>query len=103
MLIFALGLNSIVGCAASCNRRFALDPLEQAETGFKKKAQPQILVAVYGSGLDILAMECLICLGDLWMEGRFGCCQNVTTVSCEVYRCVVGVKLVVPELQTVVA
>ncbi|XP_059668137.1 RING-H2 finger protein ATL74 [Cornus florida] len=68
-LICALGLNSIVRCALRCGRRFALETPEQARarlarTGLKKQALRQIPVAVYGSGMEIPATECPICLGD---------------------------------------
>lgn len=68
-LICALGLNSIVRCALRCSRRFALETPEQAAarlaaTGLKKSHLRQIPVAVYGSGLNIPATECPICLGE---------------------------------------
>ncbi|GLT69180.1 hypothetical protein SLA2020_413520 [Shorea laevis] len=68
-LICALGLNSIVRCALRCSRRFALETAEQtaarlAATGLKKRDLRQIPVAVYGSGVNIKATECPICLGE---------------------------------------
>ncbi|KAA8517648.1 hypothetical protein F0562_015122 [Nyssa sinensis] len=67
-LICALGLNSVVRCALRCSRRFATETPEQAAglaaTGLKKRALRQIPVAVYGSGVNIPATECPICLGD---------------------------------------
>lgn len=68
-LIGALGLNSIVRCALRCSRRFAMETPEQAaarlaSTGLKKRQLRQIPVAVYGTGVNIAATECPICLGD---------------------------------------
>ncbi|PON92753.1 43kDa postsynaptic protein [Trema orientale] len=68
-LICALGLNSIVRCALRCSRRFAVETPEQAAarlagTGLKKSRLRQIPVAVYGSGVEIPATECPICLGE---------------------------------------
>ena len=69
-LICALGLNSIVRCALRCSRRFSTETPEQtaarlAGTGLKKRDLSQIPVAVYGgSGVNIPATECPICLGD---------------------------------------
>ncbi|KAG6643566.1 RING-H2 finger protein ATL74-like [Carya illinoinensis] len=68
-LICALGLNSIVRCALRCSRRFALETPEQtaarlAATGLKKRDLRQIPVAIYGSGVNIKATECAICLGE---------------------------------------
>lgn len=66
-LICALGLNSIVRCALRCSRRFAFETPDEtaarlAATGLKKSALRQIPVAVYGSGLNIPATDCPICL-----------------------------------------
>ncbi|KDP21873.1 hypothetical protein JCGZ_00660 [Jatropha curcas] len=68
-LIGALGLNSIVRCALRCTRRFATETPEQAAarlaaTGLKKRDLKQIPVAIYGTGMNIPATECPICLGD---------------------------------------
>ncbi|XP_040988107.1 RING-H2 finger protein ATL74-like [Juglans microcarpa x Juglans regia] len=68
-LICALGLNSIVRCALRCSRRFAFETPDEtaarlAATGLKKSALRQIPVAVYGSGLNIPATDCPICLGE---------------------------------------
>ncbi|XP_062094558.1 RING-H2 finger protein ATL74-like [Humulus lupulus] len=68
-LICALGLNSIVRCALRCSQRFATETPEQAaarlsRTGLKKSRLRQIPVAVYGSGTEIPATECPICLGE---------------------------------------
>lgn len=68
-LICALGLNSIVRCALRCSHRFALETPEQAAarlaaTGLKKSHLRQIPIAVYGSGVEIPATECPICLGE---------------------------------------
>ncbi|KAF3447959.1 hypothetical protein FNV43_RR08666 [Rhamnella rubrinervis] len=68
-LICALGLNSIVRCALRCSRRFTLETPEEAaarlaSTGLKKSHLRQIPVAVYGSGVNIPATECPICLGE---------------------------------------
>ncbi|XP_009346909.1 RING-H2 finger protein ATL74-like [Pyrus x bretschneideri] len=68
-LICALGLNSFVRCALRCSRRFALETPEQvaeqlAATGLKKKHLRQIPIAVYGSGVNIPATECPICLAE---------------------------------------
>ncbi|KAF9595733.1 hypothetical protein IFM89_003475 [Coptis chinensis] len=65
-LICALGLNSIIRCALRCGRRIAFETPDEtaARTGLKKRALRQIPIAVYGSGFDIQATECPICLGD---------------------------------------
>ncbi|KAM2468417.1 hypothetical protein FF1_010096 [Malus domestica] len=68
-LICALGLNSIVRCALRCSHRFALETPEQAAarlaaTGLKKSHLRQIPIAVYGSGVNIPATECPICLTE---------------------------------------
>ncbi|CAK9144470.1 unnamed protein product [Ilex paraguariensis] len=68
-LIFALGLNSIVRCALRCSHRFAMETPEQsavceATTGLKKHALRKIPTAIYGSGSNIPATECTICLGE---------------------------------------
>uniref|UniRef100_A0A5B6YM96 RING-type E3 ubiquitin transferase n=1 Tax=Davidia involucrata TaxID=16924 RepID=A0A5B6YM96_DAVIN len=73
-LICALGLNSVVRCALRCSRRFAVETPEQAAarlaaTGLKKRALRQIPVAVYGSGVNIPATECPICLGE-FLDGE---------------------------------
>lgn len=69
VLIFALGLNSIVRCALRCSQRFAFDTPEQAATrltttGIKKESLSQIPVVVYRSGLNIPATDCPICIGE---------------------------------------
>lgn len=68
-LICALGLNSIVRCALRCSRRFSFESPNELEarlavTGLKKSALRQIPVAVYGSGANIPATDCPICLGE---------------------------------------
>ncbi|XP_077216515.1 RING-H2 finger protein ATL74-like [Tasmannia lanceolata] len=68
-LICVLGLNSIVRCALRCGRRMAFETPEEATTrlaatGLKKRVLRQIPVAVYGSGSNIPAMDCPICLGE---------------------------------------
>ncbi|KAJ7959541.1 RING-H2 finger protein [Quillaja saponaria] len=68
-LICALGLNSIVRCALRCSRRFAFETPDEtaarlAATGLKKSALRQIPIAVYGSGTNIPATDCPICLGE---------------------------------------
>ncbi|KAJ8485216.1 hypothetical protein OPV22_017701 [Ensete ventricosum] len=68
-LIFALGLNSIVRCALRCGRRLAFETPEEAATrlaatGLEKRALRRIPVAVYGSGVDIPATDCPICLTE---------------------------------------
>ncbi|KAM1038405.1 hypothetical protein ACFX13_033822 [Malus domestica] len=68
-LICALGLNSFVRCALRCSHRFALETPEQAAaqlaaTGLKKRHLRQIPIAVYGSGVNIPATECPICLAE---------------------------------------
>ncbi|TYI61993.1 hypothetical protein E1A91_D10G213200v1 [Gossypium mustelinum] len=74
-LICALGLNSIMRCAFRCGRRFGLDATEEtaarlaAATGLKKSALRRLPVAVYGSGMDMKATECPICLGE-FMDGE---------------------------------
>ncbi|KAI3952812.1 hypothetical protein MKX01_006855 [Papaver californicum] len=71
-LICALGLNSIVRCALRCGGRMTPSELANgtaARTGLKKRVLRQIPVAVYGSGVDIPATECPICLGE-YMDGE---------------------------------
>ncbi|XP_061375450.1 RING-H2 finger protein ATL74-like [Gastrolobium bilobum] len=68
-LICALGLNSMARCALRCSRNFSDATSEQtaarlAKTGLKKRELRQIPVAVYGSGENIPATECPICLGE---------------------------------------
>ncbi|KAH7841488.1 hypothetical protein Vadar_030470 [Vaccinium darrowii] len=68
-LICALGLNSIVRCVLRCSRRFSFESPNDLEarlavTGLKKSALRQIPVAVYGSGANIPATDCPICLGE---------------------------------------
>lgn len=68
-LICALGLNSVVRCALRCTRRFGTETPEQAAarlatTGVKKGTLRKIPIVVYGSGGNVLASECPICLGD---------------------------------------
>uniref|UniRef100_A0ACD5ZWM4 Uncharacterized protein n=1 Tax=Avena sativa TaxID=4498 RepID=A0ACD5ZWM4_AVESA len=77
VLIFALGLNSVIRCVLHCGRRLA--PSTAATTtittttsahahqaGLKKKALRRIPVEVYGgaSALPATATECAICLGE---------------------------------------
>ncbi|XP_050212278.1 RING-H2 finger protein ATL74-like [Mercurialis annua] len=70
-LICALGLNSIVRCALRCSRRFAFESADEtaarlAATGLKKSALRQIPVVIYGAaGIQIIATDCAICLGEL--------------------------------------
>ncbi|KAK4348675.1 hypothetical protein RND71_031430 [Anisodus tanguticus] len=73
-LICALGLNSIVRCALRCSRRFSFESVDArverlAAMGLKKSTLRRIPVAVYGSGIHILATDCPICLGD-FMDGE---------------------------------
>lgn len=73
-LICALGLNSIVRCALRCNRRFAFESenataARLAATGLKKSTLRQLPVSVYGSGVNIPATDCPICLGE-FMDGE---------------------------------
>ncbi|KAJ7965144.1 RING-H2 finger protein [Quillaja saponaria] len=73
-LICALGLNSIVRCALRCSRRFAFETPDETSvrltaTGLKKSALSQIPIAVYGSGANIPATDCPICLGE-YMDGE---------------------------------
>ncbi|KAI4356146.1 hypothetical protein L6164_000192 [Bauhinia variegata] len=68
-LICALGLNSIVRCALSCRRRISSETRHQVAArlsakGLKKRDLSQIPVIVYGSGANIPATECPICLGE---------------------------------------
>ncbi|URD96546.1 RING-H2 finger protein ATL72 [Musa troglodytarum] len=68
-LILALGLNSIVRCALRCGRRLAFETPELAvarlaTTGLDKQALRRLPVVVYGSGGDIPATDCPICLGE---------------------------------------
>ncbi|XP_057509763.1 RING-H2 finger protein ATL74-like [Actinidia eriantha] len=73
-LICALGLNSIVRCALRCARRFSFETQNEgavrlAATGLKKSTLRLIPVAVYGSGTNIPATDCPICLGE-FMNGE---------------------------------
>ncbi|GLT38444.1 hypothetical protein SLA2020_126950 [Shorea laevis] len=73
-LICALGLNSIVRCALRCSRRFAFGAQDETATrprltGLKRSTLRQIPVAVYGSGVNVKATECTICLGE-FVEGE---------------------------------
>lgn len=73
-LICALGLNSIIRCAFRCSRRFSFESADAraerlAATGLKKSTLRRIPVAVYGSGVHILATDCPICLGE-FMDGE---------------------------------
>lgn len=73
-LICALGLNSIVRCVLRCTRRFSIESIDAraerlAATGLKKSTLRRIPVAVYGSGIHILATDCPICLGE-FMDGE---------------------------------
>ncbi|KAK4718289.1 hypothetical protein R3W88_016627 [Solanum pinnatisectum] len=65
-LICALGLNSIVRCALRCSRRFAFESetARLAATGLKKSTLRQLPLSVYGSGVNIPATDCPICLGE---------------------------------------
>ncbi|KAI4353542.1 hypothetical protein L6164_002485 [Bauhinia variegata] len=64
-LICALGLNSIVRFALSRRRRFSIEaPHQTVAKGLKKGDLSQIPVVVYGSGIDIPATECPICLSE---------------------------------------
>nr|GMD00543.1 RING-H2 finger protein ATL74-like [Ipomoea batatas] len=63
-LLCALGLNSIVRCAVRFSRRFGLDSEGEAGGGLKKSSLKEIPVAVYGSGVNIPATDCPICLGE---------------------------------------
>ncbi|KAF3622057.1 RING-H2 finger protein ATL72 [Capsicum annuum] len=73
-LICALGLNSIVRCALRCSRRFAFESenataARLAAAGLKKSTLRQLPVSVYGSGVNIPATDCPICLGE-FMDGE---------------------------------
>ncbi|KAK3015325.1 hypothetical protein RJ639_007268 [Escallonia herrerae] len=68
-LVFALGLNFIVRCAISLSRRFGAETAEGAAARLKRRVLRRIPVAVYGSGGDIPATECPICLGE-FVEGE---------------------------------
>ncbi|KAL1321925.1 hypothetical protein HN51_066815 [Arachis hypogaea] len=65
-LVCALGLNSIARCALRCGRRLTAEQEAErlATTGLKKSHLRRIPVAVYGSGENIPATECPICLGE---------------------------------------
>ncbi|WCJ20066.1 RING/U-box superfamily protein [Euphorbia peplus] len=69
-LICALGLNSIVRCALRCSRRFAFENPDEAAarlaaTGLKKTTLRRIPVVIFGaSGINLIATECAICLGE---------------------------------------
>lgn len=65
-LICALGLNSIVRCALRCSRRFAFESetARLAATGLKKSTLRKLPLSVYGSGVNIPATDCPICLGE---------------------------------------
>lgn len=74
-LICALGLNTIARCAMRCSRRFSEETPAQTtarlnKTGLKKRELSQIPVAVYGSGQNIPATECSICLGEFEKEDK---------------------------------
>nr|GLL28051.1 RING-H2 finger protein ATL74 [Ipomoea trifida] len=68
-LLCALGLNSIVRCAVRFSRRFGLDSEGEAGGGLKKSSLKEIPVAVYGSGVNIPATDCPICLGE-FLDGE---------------------------------
>ncbi|KAA8539688.1 hypothetical protein F0562_026380 [Nyssa sinensis] len=68
-LVCALGLNSIVRCAIRCSRRLAFMTANEtaarlAATGLRTSALRQIPVVIYGSGINIPAADCPICLGE---------------------------------------
>ncbi|KAL3521313.1 hypothetical protein ACH5RR_019462 [Cinchona calisaya] len=69
-LICALGLNSIIRCALRCSRRFSFESPDEtaarqaAEKGLKKSMLREIPVAIYGTGVDLPATDCPICLGE---------------------------------------
>ncbi|XP_019192121.1 PREDICTED: RING-H2 finger protein ATL74-like [Ipomoea nil] len=65
-LICALGLNSILRCAMRFSRRFSFAEEEEVAGGggVKRSRLREIPVAVYGSGVDIPATDCPICLGE---------------------------------------
>ncbi|XP_058752606.1 RING-H2 finger protein ATL74-like [Vicia villosa] len=74
-LICALGLNNIARCAMRCSRRFSEETPAQTtarlnKTGLKKRELSQIPVAVYGTGENIPATECPICLGEFEKEDK---------------------------------
>ncbi|GFY83447.1 hypothetical protein Acr_03g0002210 [Actinidia rufa] len=82
-LICALGLNSIVRCALRCTRRFTFETQNEADarlaaTGLKKSTLHQIPVAVYGSGTNIPATDCPICLGE-FMDGEKSLVEQQTS------------------------
>ncbi|XP_071711841.1 RING-H2 finger protein ATL74-like [Rutidosis leptorrhynchoides] len=73
-LVCALGLNSIVRCALRCRRRLVFDGGDgtggvMVIAGVKEKVLKQIPVVVYGTGVEIPASECPICLGE-FMDGE---------------------------------
>lgn len=73
-LIFALGLNSIVRCALRCSRRFSSETPDEtaarlAVTGLKKSILRRIPIVIYGTGPNIAATDCPICLGE-FMDGQ---------------------------------
>nr|GEZ15193.1 RING-H2 finger protein ATL74 [Tanacetum cinerariifolium] len=69
-LICALGLNSIIRCALRCTRRLVFETNDvTSTTRVKKKALKQMPVAVFGSGVEIPASECPICLGE-FLDGE---------------------------------
>ncbi|GAV62499.1 zf-RING_2 domain-containing protein [Cephalotus follicularis] len=68
-LICALGLNSIVRCALRCSGRYAFETPDDtavrlAATGLKRSSLRRIPVAMYGTGINIKATDCAICLGE---------------------------------------
>ncbi|XP_019200348.1 PREDICTED: RING-H2 finger protein ATL74 [Ipomoea nil] len=68
-LLCALGLNSIVRCALRFSSRFSSDSDGGGGGGLKKSSLKQIPVAVYGSGVNIPATDCPICLGE-FLDGE---------------------------------
>jgi E3 ubiquitin-protein ligase ATL10/75/76/77/78 len=68
-LLCAFGLYSIVRGALRCCHGFVLETPVQEAIGHKKGGLTKIPVVVYGSGLNLPATDCPICLGEFW-EGE---------------------------------
>ncbi|KAE8714450.1 RING-H2 finger protein ATL74 [Hibiscus syriacus] len=60
VVMFAMGLNSIVQFVLRCRRRES----PATTTGLKKRDLERIPVAVYGTGVRFTSGECPICLGE---------------------------------------
>ncbi|PIM99632.1 Anaphase-promoting complex (APC), subunit 11 [Handroanthus impetiginosus] len=69
-LICALGLNSILRCFLRCTTTIPQETTaEIASRSLEKEALNRIPVVVFKAGLDIMATDCAICLGE-FVEGE---------------------------------